>query len=63
MQEASVNIQYLSQSCISSQSISSDLLSELGRATTAYHEALPDRAELARQEYEEALRKFNATRS
>lgn len=38
-----------------------EILSELGRATTAYHDATPDRLEQARQEYEEALQKFNAT--
>lgn len=38
-----------------------DLLSELGRATTAYHEALPERFEAAREEYEEALRRFKAS--
>ena len=37
-----------------------DGLSELGRATTAYFDATPDRMEQARQEYEEALRQFNA---
>lgn len=36
-------------------------LGELGRATTAYHEAAPDRMEDARLEYEEALRRFKAT--
>ena len=38
-----------------------DILSELARATTAYHEAAPDRVEYARVVYEEALRKFRAT--
>ena len=38
-----------------------EILSELGRATTAYYEALPDRLEQTRREYEEALRQFNAT--
>ena len=42
------------------QSISLEILSELGQATTAYHEALPDQAEYARQVYETALAKFNA---
>ena len=37
-----------------------NVLSELGRATTAYYEATPDRLEQAQQEYEEALRRFNA---
>jgi hypothetical protein len=41
------------------RTIPEDILSELGRTTTAYHEATPDRFEDARQEYEEALRKFN----
>lgn len=36
-----------------------EFLSELGRATTAYYEATPDRLEQARQEYQEALRQFN----
>lgn len=36
-----------------------DLLSELGRATTAYHDAPIDRVEDAREEYLEALRNFN----
>ena len=44
-----------------SPSIPLDALGELGRATTAYHEALPEFAESARQEYETALRNFNAT--
>jgi len=35
-----------------------DALGELGRATTAYHEATPDRFEAARQEYERALHSF-----
>jgi hypothetical protein len=38
-----------------------EVISELGRATTAYFEATPDRLEQYRQEYEEALRKFDAT--
>ena len=37
-----------------------EILSELGRATTAYYEATPDKLEQAWQEYEEALRQFNA---
>ena len=37
-----------------------DLLGELGRATTAYHEAPPDRLELAREEYERVLIKFKS---
>ena len=41
--------------------IPQEILSELGRATTAYHEATPDRLEQARQEYEEALRRLHAT--
>lgn len=45
-----------------SESIDLEVLIELGRATTAYHEAPPDRVEYARQEYEEALRNFNAAR-
>ena len=36
-----------------------DSLTELGRATTAYHEASPDCVERAREEYEAALRRFN----
>ena len=38
-----------------------DTLSELGRATTAYFEATPERVEGARLEYMEALRIFNST--
>jgi hypothetical protein len=38
-----------------------ELLCELGRATTAYHEAPPERIEDARMQYEEALRRFKAT--
>jgi hypothetical protein len=37
-----------------------DPLNELGRATTAYHEAPPEHIERARHEYEEALRRFKA---
>jgi len=37
-----------------------DALTELGRATTLYHEAPPERFEAARQQYEEALRVFKA---
>jgi len=44
-----------------SASVSLEVLSELGRATTAYHQATPDRVESARQAYEEALRKFKAS--
>ena len=47
---------------VRTESIDLDVLSELGRATTAYHDASPERAEYARQEYEEALRNFNACR-
>lgn len=36
-----------------------EILSELSRATTAYHEAAPDILEAARQQYLEALQKFN----
>ena len=39
--------------------ISVETLSELSRATTAYHEARPDCFEAARQEYLDVLRKFN----
>jgi len=41
--------------------VSVDTLSELGRATTAYFEAAPERVEGARLEYMEALRIFNST--
>ena len=62
MEHTAVNTEHLSQSFVSSQSSSKssslELLIELGRATTAYHEALPECAELARQEYEEALSQF-----
>jgi hypothetical protein len=37
-----------------------DPLSELGRATTAYHDAPPDQIEQARTEYESALRRFKS---
>lgn len=37
---------------------SQQILSELSRATTAYYEAPPDRVDQARQEYEEAVRRF-----
>jgi hypothetical protein len=37
-----------------------EIISELGRATTAYFEATPDRLEQYRYEYEEALRRFDA---
>ena len=46
-----------------SQSSDPEALGELGRATTAYHDAPPERVENARQEYEEALRRFNAAQS
>lgn len=39
-----------------------DLLSELSRKTTAYHDATVDRIEDARAEYLEALRSFNSAR-
>jgi hypothetical protein len=42
------------------RSIPLEILSELGQATTAYHEAPPDRLEYARQEYEDVLRRFNS---
>jgi len=45
----------------SSESFTLDLLVELGRATTAYHDAPPDCLEAARLEYEQALRKFKGT--
>ncbi len=41
--------------------VETDLLGELGRATTAYFEATPDRLELARQEYELALGRFQGS--
>jgi len=44
----------------SSWSVETDLLAELGRATTAYHEATPDRLEIAREEYERVLIKFKS---
>jgi hypothetical protein len=47
---------------VNSHSIPLEILSELGQATTAYHEAPPDRMEYARQEYEAVLRKFNSIR-
>jgi len=48
---------------IPTQPISLEALTDLGQATTAYHEAPPDRVEIARQEYEEALRRFNASKN
>ncbi|MGD0361651.1 MAG: hypothetical protein ABSC93_12320 [Bryobacteraceae bacterium] len=36
-----------------------EILSELSRATTVYHEAAPELLEAARQNYLEILRKFN----
>jgi hypothetical protein len=39
------------------------VLGELGRATTAYHEATPDRLEDARLEYERALNSFRNANS
>lgn len=57
--EREFNNQVFSTVTYSAQAISLDALCELGRATTAYHEALPDRVEYARQEYQEALRRFN----
>jgi hypothetical protein len=45
----------------SSESLTLDLLVELGRATTAYHDAPPDCLEAARLEYEQALRKFKGS--
>jgi len=40
-----------------------ELLAELGRATTVYHEAPPERLEIAREEYERVLVKFKTRRS
>ena len=40
-----------------------DVLGELGRATTAYHEAPPERLETARKDYERALHTFNTRNS
>ena len=58
--ETRIGIECQSTTFITSYSAALEVLSELGRATTAYHEALPHRVEHARVEYEEALRKFNA---
>ena len=44
-----------------SQDAHGDALSELGRATTAYHDALPDQLEYARIRYEIALRDFKSS--
>ncbi len=44
----------------STDSIHPSELSELSRATTAYHEAAPDSIEDAREQYLEALRNFQA---
>jgi hypothetical protein len=43
-----------------SDSMVHERLCELARATTAYHEAPPERVEDARQQYEDALRAFKA---
>jgi hypothetical protein len=56
-----VDFESMSLEGAASQVSQPDVLWELGRATTAYHEAPPERVEIARQEYEEALRKFYAT--
>jgi hypothetical protein len=44
------------------RSLPREALAALGKATTVYYEATPDRMEKAREEYEEALRNFNAIR-
>ncbi len=46
-----------------SESAELELLAELGRATTVYHEAPPDRLEVAREEYERVLVKFKSRSS
>jgi hypothetical protein len=56
-----VDFESMSLEGAASQVSQPDVLCELGRATTAYHEAPPERVEIARKEYEEALRKFYAT--
>jgi hypothetical protein len=38
-------------------------LKALAAATTQYYEASPDRLELARRQYQEALQEFNAAQS
>ncbi len=43
---------------IPSEAIPLEILIELGQATTAYHEATPDRLAQARLQYEAALRRF-----
>jgi hypothetical protein len=43
------------------RTVGHEILFELSRATTAYYEATPDRIECAREEYEDALRKFKGT--
>jgi len=53
---------YSSHETVSSQA-DGDWLGELGRVTTAYHEATPDRLENARQEYERVLRCFKQANS
>ena len=45
----------------SEQSLGLGLLGDLALATTAYHEAPPERAEAARLQYEAALAKFNVS--
>lgn len=45
---------------LTSDPMAHERLCELARATTAYHEAPPERFENARQQYEDALRAFKA---
>jgi len=55
-----VTIQSSMGAALTSDSMMHERLCELARATTAYHEALPERVENARQEYEDAVRAFKA---
>lgn len=45
------------------ETYSLDVLSELSRATTVYHEAAPDCVEFAREQYLRALRNYRATKT
>ncbi len=48
---------------ISNNSVPLEILEELGQATTAYHEAPPDRLASARKRYEMALKKMQLWQS
>ena len=48
---------------VSGNIVSVEILRALATATTAYHEATPDRVEEARIVYEQALERFNLAQS